>query len=97
MEKLILQVEEKRKQIIHEAEDTEYAMLRKQAKLAEADSLAQKVKTTGDLVIAAFFAGEKPKQRQQNRDEFLHRKLELQDRRNVIENLPTQSIICRQH
>ena len=26
--------------------------------------------------------------RQQNRDEFLHRKLDLQDRRNVIENLP---------
>ena len=90
LEQQIAKVAAFRKEILQDPEDTEFAVLRKQAKLAEADSAARSLKTTGDLVIAAFFAGEKPKERQQLRDEFLHRHLELQKGENIAENLPWQ-------
>jgi hypothetical protein len=91
MEKLIETVTARRKEIIADPEDTEYAILRKLARLAEADAAAQKIKTTGDLAVAAFFAGSKPKERQQLRDEFLERHLALQVGQNVQENLPWQT------
>ena len=78
LEQQIAKVADARKSILDWTEDTEAAVLKKRDFLAAADSAAASLKTTGDLVIAAFFAGEKPKQRQQNRDEFLHRHLELQ-------------------
>jgi hypothetical protein len=78
LEQQIAKVAEQRKRILDWTEDTESAVLKKRDFLAAADSAAASLKTTGDLVIAAYFAGEKPKQRQQNRDEFLHRHLELQ-------------------
>ncbi|MCX6875011.1 MAG: class I SAM-dependent DNA methyltransferase [Verrucomicrobia bacterium] len=78
LEQQIAKVAEQRKRILDWTEDTESAVLKKRDFLAAADSAAASLKTTGDLVIAAFFAGEKPKQRQQHRDEFLHRHLELQ-------------------
>lgn len=91
MEKLIHTVTARRKEIIADPEDTEYAILRKQARLAEADAAAQKIKTTGDLAIAAFFAGSKPRERQQLRDDFLEKHLALQRGQNVQENLPWQT------
>jgi len=78
LEQQIAKVAEQRKRILDWTEDTESAVLKKRDFLAAADSAAASLKTTGDPVIAAYFAGEKPKQRQQNRDEFLHRHLELQ-------------------
>lgn len=78
LEQQIAKVAAARKSILDWTEDTEAAVLKKRDFLAAADSAAASLKTTGDLAIAAFFAGEKPKQRQQNRDEFLHRHLELQ-------------------
>jgi hypothetical protein len=78
LEQQIAKVAEQRKRILDWTEDTESAVLKKRDFLAAADSAAASLKTTGDLVIAAYFAGENPKQRQQNRDEFLHRHLELQ-------------------
>ena len=78
LEQQIAKVAEQRKHILDWTEDTESAVLKKRDFLAAADSAAASLKTTGDLVIAAFFAGDKPKQRQQLRDEFLHRHLELQ-------------------
>jgi hypothetical protein len=78
LEQQIAKVAEQRKRILDWTEDTESAVLKKRDFLAAADSAAASLKTTGDLVIAAYFAGEKPKQRQQNRDEYLHRHLELQ-------------------
>ena len=78
LEQQIAKVAEQRKRILDWTEDTESAVLKKRDFLAAADSAAASLKTTGDLVIAAYFAGEKPKQRQQNREEFLHRHLELQ-------------------
>jgi hypothetical protein len=78
LEQQIAKVAEQRKRILDWTEDTDSAVLKKRDFLAAADSAAASLKTTGDLVIAAYFAGEKPKQRQQNRDEYLHRHLELQ-------------------
>ena len=78
LEQQIAKVAAARKSILDWTEDTEAAVLKKRDFLAAADSAAASLKTTGDLAIAAFFAGEKPKQRQQNRDEYLHRHLELQ-------------------
>jgi hypothetical protein len=78
LEQQIAKVAAARKSILDWTEDTEAAVLKKRDFLAAADSAAASLKTTGDLAIAAFLAGEKPKQRQQNRDEFLHRHLELQ-------------------
>ena len=78
LEQQIAKVAAARKSILDWTEDTEAAVLKKRDFLAAADSAAASLKTTGDLAIAAFFAGDKPKQRQQNRDEFLHRHLELQ-------------------
>jgi hypothetical protein len=78
LEQQIAKVAEQRKRILDWTEDTESAVLKKRDFLAAADSAAASLKTTGDLVIAAYFAGEKPKQRQQNRGEYLHRHLELQ-------------------
>ncbi|MES2476454.1 MAG: type IIL restriction-modification enzyme MmeI [Verrucomicrobiota bacterium] len=79
MEKLMARVSESRKRILDWTEDTETGVLKKRDFLAAADSAAASLKTTGDLVIAAFFAGEKPKQRQQLRDEFLQRHLEIKN------------------
>jgi hypothetical protein len=90
LEQQIAKVAEQRKRILDWTEDTESAVLKKRDFLAAADSAAASLKTTGDLVIAAYFAGEKPKQRQQNRDEFLHRHLELQKGENIAQNLPWQ-------
>jgi hypothetical protein len=90
MEKRMSKVAEQRKRILDWTEDTESAVLKKRDFLAAADSAAASLKTTGDLVIAAFFAGDKPKQRQQNRDEYLHRHLELQKGENIAQNLPWQ-------
>jgi hypothetical protein len=78
LEQQIAKVAEQRKRILDWTEDTESAVLKKRDFLAAADAEAKSLKTTGDLVIAAYFAGENPKQRQQYRDEFLHRRLELQ-------------------
>lgn len=96
MEKLIERVVAKRREIITDPEDTEYAILRKQARLAEAEAAAQKIKTTGDLAIAAFFAESKPKERQQLRDEFLQRHLAIQQGQNVQENLPRETHILHE-
>jgi hypothetical protein len=90
MEKRMARVATERKRILDWTEDTEAAVLKKRDFLAAADSAAASLKTTGDLVIAAFFAGDKPKERQQLRDEFLHRHLELQKGENIAENLPWQ-------
>ncbi len=65
--------------IASDPDDSEAAVLRKQAILAEAETASLSLKTAADLVIAAFFAGDKPKERQQNRDDFLLRQLELQN------------------
>jgi len=78
LEQQIAKVAAARKSILDWTEDTEAAVLKKLDFLAAADSAAASLKTTGDLAIAAFFAGDKPKQRQQNRDEYLHRHIELQ-------------------
>ena len=43
----------------------------KEEKLREADAALNLVRFTGNLVIAAFFAADKDKQRVQNRDEYL--------------------------
>lgn len=96
MGKLIERVVARRREIIADPEDTEYAILRKQARLAEADAAAQSIKTTGDLVIAAFFAGSKPRERQQFRDQFLEKHLALQRGQNVAENLPWQTRTLRE-
>ena len=77
IEKLLPALLKLRLEILDETEDTPFAFLRKEAKLGEIANLTSQVKTTADLIIAAFFAGEKPKQRQQNRDEFLHNILEI--------------------
>lgn len=78
LEQQIAKVASERKRILDLREDSEAAVLNKRGFLAAADSAAASLKTTGDLVIAAFFASAKPKERQQLRDEFLHRHLELQ-------------------
>jgi hypothetical protein len=96
MEKLIEKVIARRREIIADPEDTEYAILRKQARLAEADAAAQSIKTTGDLAIAAFFAGSKAKERQQLRDDFLEKHLALQLGQNLQENLPWQTRTLRE-
>jgi hypothetical protein len=90
LEQQIAKVAALRKEILAEPEDTEFAILRKQAKLSEADAAARSIKTAGDLVIAAFFAGDKPKKRQELRDAFLERYLALQRGQNVAENLKWQ-------
>ena len=90
LEQQIAKVAALRRDILTEPEDTEFAILRKQAKLADADAAARQIKTAGDLVIAAFFAGGKPKKRQELRDEFLERYLALQRQQNVAENLKWQ-------
>jgi hypothetical protein len=77
IEKLLPVLIKRRLEILDETEDTPFAFLRKEAKLGEIANLTRQVKTTADLIIAAFFAGEKPKQRQENRDEFLHKLLEI--------------------
>jgi hypothetical protein len=77
IEKLLPVLIKRRLEILDETEDTPFAFLRKEAKLGEIANLTRQIKTTADLIIAAFFAGEKPKQRQQNRDEFLHNILEI--------------------
>jgi len=87
LEQQIAKVAALRKEILAEPEDTEFAILRKQAKLSEADAAARSIKTAGDLVIAAFFAGDKPKKRQELRDAYLERYLALQRGQNVAENL----------
>ncbi len=78
MERRMANIAAERKRILDWTEDTESAVLKKSDFLAAADAAARSLKTTGDLVIAAFFAGDKPKQRQQFRDEFLLRHLEIQ-------------------
>jgi hypothetical protein len=90
LEQQIANVAAFRKEILQDPEDTEFAFLRKQAKLAQADYEAESLKTAGDLAIAAFFAGDKPKQRQQLRDEFLNRHLELQKGENTAAYLKWQ-------
>ena len=87
LEKQIERVAAERKRILDFHEDNEAAVLKKRDFLAAADQAAASLKSTGDLAIAAFFAGDKPKQRQQFRDEFLRRHLEWRNGADVAENL----------
>jgi hypothetical protein len=87
LEKQIERVAAERKRILDFHEDNEAAVLKKRDFLAAADQAAASLKTTGDLVIAAFFSGDKPKQRQQLRDDFLRRHLEWRNGTDVAENL----------
>jgi hypothetical protein len=77
LEAQIAKVSEERKRILDFPEDTEAAVLKKRDFLAAADGAAEQLRHIGDLVIAAFFDGSKPRERQQLRDEYLQNYLEL--------------------
>lgn len=77
LETQIAKVSEERKRILDFPEDTEAAVLKKRDFLAAADGAAEKLRVIGDLVIAAFFAGSKPREREQLRDEYLQNYLAL--------------------
>jgi hypothetical protein len=77
LEAQIAKVSEERKRILDFPEDTEAAVLKKRDFLAAADGAAEQLRHIGDLVIAAFFAGSKPRERQQLRDQYLQNYLEL--------------------
>ncbi|MBU3665994.1 MAG: class I SAM-dependent DNA methyltransferase [Chthoniobacterales bacterium] len=77
LEAQISKVSEERKRILDFPEDTEAAVLKKRDFLVAADGAAEQLRHIGDLVIAAFFAGSKPRERQQLRDEYLQNYLEL--------------------
>ena len=73
----IAKVSDERKRILDFPEDTEAAVLKKRDFLAAADGAAEQLRHIGDLVIAAFFAGGRPREREQLRDEYLQNYLAL--------------------
>jgi hypothetical protein len=77
LEGQIAKVSEERKRILDFPEDSEAAVLKKRDFLAAADGAAEQLRHIGDLVLAAFFGGSKPRERQQLRDEYLQNYLEL--------------------
>ena len=58
-----------RRAILESADSISYPLL--QQKLALADEALELVRFAGDAVIATFFSGEKDREREQKRDEFL--------------------------
>lgn len=92
----IERISEFRKKILELREDSEFAVMKKSEYLGEADEAARKIKSIGDLVIAAFFAGSKPKERQQLRDDFLARHLEIRRGTNVGENIAAEVKVLRE-
>lgn len=76
LEKAIERVTKYRKEILQMREDDEASILLKRQKLGLADQSLKAVRNAADLVIAAFFSGEKDKDREKARkayrDVFLH-------------------------
>lgn len=72
LEKNIERVSRYRREILEIAEDNEYSILLKQEKLAAADQALESVRRAGDLLVAAFFGGEKSKEREELRKQHLN-------------------------
>lgn len=95
MKKAIEGVSNYRKEILDWPDDNEWAIIKKQEFLASADEHANRIRTIGNLCIAAFFAGSKPKERQEIRDEYLAKHLEIQRGENLVELIPWEMGILK--
>lgn len=88
MKKAIEGISKYRKEILDWPDDNEWAIVKKQEFLKVADEEADRIRTVGDLAIAAFFNGLKPKERQELREIYLAKHLELQRGENLAELIP---------
>ena len=78
---------EARRKIIAAPEETPYAD--QQQAMAVAEEALDRVRRLGDLVIAAFFAADKPKEREQRRKEYLDLVVRVRSPQARVEDVAT--------
>ena len=84
LEQAIKRVSDERKRILEFPEDSEAAVLKKREFLAAAEEATDSIRNAGDLVVAAYFAADKPKERQKNRDDYIAKRFELEKNAGAI-------------